>query len=74
MKDRTYITERTQGFPVLNIELDGFVYGLSVKDIPEAHREWLSTTFFIYMQQVHDRAFNKARREIRDGLRELLDL
>jgi len=75
MSRKSYIDNMTDpNFPLIKLEIEGWLYSFTVKDFPSENHLWLLDVIESQMQLVHDRATRTAQKEIRDGIKQLLGL
>ena len=74
MSRKSYVDYSDKDRPLLRVEIDGALWGFSVRWIPESDHEWLADVVEKQMQAVHDRATIKAVKGIQKALRELAGL
>ncbi len=75
MSRKSYVDSRSDPHnPIIRIEIDGYTYSHNVRDIPADSYEWLVSVLEDQMQEVHDRAVLKTRKEIQVGIKDLLGI
>lgn len=74
MNRGSYINTRDKHNPMIVLEIDGYNYGFSIIGFPEESYDWLVGVLERQMQQIHNRATDKAKEEIQGEFKKLLGL
>ena len=72
MSRTAYVDTKTESYPRLTVQIDGYNYGFNVKGFPEGNYEWLVEVVERQMQEIHNRAVAKTKKEFQTKARELL--
>jgi len=75
MSRKSYVDGTSDpGNPIIKIEIEGYRYSFTVKHFPEEYYEWLVNVLEGQMQEINDRAVRNTRKEIQQGIKDLLGL
>lgn len=74
MKSKNRICYEEEHNPQIKMEIGGYSYSFTVRDVDENSHEWLLEVISRQMQEVHDRAKANERLDIETKFKEMFNI